>query len=404
MSQKRLKILKILAPVAVLILGAMGSVAMVRLKPEVETKIPERKPPLVRVQEVNVEDRRLNVMSQGTVGPRNESQLVPEVSGRVIWVSPSLAAGGFFENAEVLLKIDPYDYEQAVIRAQADVARAKLRLAQEEAEARVARKEWQDLGSGPAKALALREPQLEEARATLAASEAALDKAKRDLERTRVRAPYAGRVREERVDVGQFVTVGSPVATVYSVDYAEVRLPLPNAELAYLDIPLDYRGRPVEERGPKVTLRAEFAGKTHEWEGRIVRTEGEIDPTSRMVHVVAQVKDPYGKGADRSRPPLKVGLFVQAEIEGRLMKEAVALPRSALRDNNSVLVLDSENRLHFREVDLLRTTDVEIVIQNGLRPGEKVCLSPLEAVTNGMEVRTVAELDNQKAGKAGGQS
>jgi multidrug efflux system membrane fusion protein len=399
MSRRRLKILKVLAPIAVLSLGAIGSVAMVRLKPEVETKIPERKPPLVRVQEATFADRQLNVMSQGTVAPRNESQLVPEVSGRVIWVSDSLAAGGFFEKGEILLKIDPYDYEQAVIRAEADVARAKLRLAQEEAEARVARKEWNDLGSGPAKALALREPQLEEARAALAASEAALDKAKRDLERTRVRAPYAGRVRNERVDVGQFVSVGSPVATLYSVDYAEVRLPVPSAELAYLDLPLDYRGKPSKESGPKVTLRADFAGKTHVWDGRIVRTEGEIDPTSRMVHVVAQVKDPYGKGDDPDRPPLAVGLFVQAEIEGRLTRDVAALPRSALRGKDTVLVVDSEARLRFRQVDLLRATDEEIVIRSGLEPGEKVCLSSLEAVTDGMEVRMLDE-----AGLGGGQS
>jgi multidrug efflux pump subunit AcrA (membrane-fusion protein) len=194
------------------------------------------------------------------------------------------------------------------------------------------------------------------------------------------------------------------VATLYSVDYAEVRLPIPNAELAYLDLPLDYRGNPSKERGPRVTLRAEFAGKMHEWDGRIVRTEGEIDPTSRMVQVVARVKDPYGKGDDPTRPPLAVGLFVQAEIQGRLTRDVAALPRSALRSKDTVLVVDSETRLRFRQVGLLRATDEKIVIESGLEPGEKICLSPLEAVTDGMEVRTLDESGIRKAEGGGDRS
>jgi len=401
MSQRRLKLLKILAPLLLLVAGAMASVAMVRLRPEVETRSPDRKPPLVRTEVVQLENRQYHVKSQGTVGPRTESQLVPEVSGRVTWVSPSLASGGFFETGETLFKIDPYDYQQAVIQARAEVARAKLRLAQEEAEARVARKEWGDLGNGEAKALTLREPQLEEARAALAAAEARLDKTERDLDRTRFRAPYAGRVREEKVDVGQFVSVGAPVATIYSVDYAEVRLPLPNDELAYLEIPLDYRDDPQTNPGPRVVLRSEFAGKTFEWEGRIVRTEGEIDPTSRMVHVVAQIKDPYAKGADPERPPLAVGMFVQAEIEGRMVTEVAVLPRAALRGRDQLLVVDANDRLRFRQVTVDRTTGTEVIVAGGIESGERVCLSPLEAVTDGMLVRT---FDTDSDAAAGGQS
>jgi RND family efflux transporter MFP subunit len=400
MSRRRLRLLKIAAPVLLLVAGAVGSVAMVGMRPEVETRPPERKPPLVRIEEVRLEDHRYHVRSQGTVSPRTESQLVPEVAGRVTWVSRSLASGGFFKVGETLLKIDPYDYQQAVIQARAEVARAKLRLAQEEAEARVARKEWGDLGSGEAKALTLREPQLEEARAALAAAEAQLDKTERDLDRTKVRAPYAGRVREERVDVGQFVTTGAPVATIYSVDYAEVRLPLPNNELAYLEIPLGYRDDPGTDSGPRVVLRSEFAGKIFEWEGRIVRTEGEIDPSSRMVHVVAQIKDPYAKGSHPERPPLAVGMFVEAEIEGRKVSDVAVLPRAALRGRDEMLVIDEESRLRFRPVEVSRTTDTEVIVAGGLAAGERVLLSPLEAVTDGMLVRT---LDDQESVAAGGE-
>jgi RND family efflux transporter MFP subunit len=385
---------------AILAFAVMAAVAMVALKPDVETRPPEVKPPLVRVADVSLQERRLSVTSQGTVSPRTESALVPEVSGKVIWVSPSFVSGGFFEKGEVLLKIDSHDYQQAVIRSRAEVANAKLRLAQEEAEFKVAHSEWDDLGRGEATPLTLREPQLENAKAAVAASEANLVTAERNLERTELRAPYVGRVRQKNVDVGQFVTVGSPVGAIYAIDYAEIRLPLPDRDLAYLDLPLVYRDQSANRTGPKVILRADFAGRVHEWEGRIVRTEGEIDPQSRMVHAVAQVTNPYGRGTDPDRPPLAAGLFVEAEIEGIEAEKVVVLPRAALRDGDRVLVVDEESRLRFRGVDLLRVTREEIIVRGGLAAGERVCLSPLEAVTDGMRVRT------EDSGKAfeGGRS
>ena len=194
-------------------------------------------------------------------------------------------------------------------------------------------------------------------------------------------------MREKTADVGQFVTVGAPVARVYAVDAAEIRLPLPDAELAYLDLPLNYRGESGRVRGPRVTLRTTFAGRRHEWEGRIVRTEGEIDPRTRMVHVVAEVRDPYGRGADPMRPPLAAGMFVEAEIDGRTVQDVAVLPRAARRGADQVLIVDGENRLRFRQVDLLRTTIDEVFVRSGLHTGERVILSPLEAVSDGMRVR-----------------
>lgn len=381
--------LKVVLPVALVVVASLLAAGMVALKPDVETRVAPPKPPLVRVADVTLGDVALVVQSQGTVRPRTESQLVPEVSGRVIWVSSSFAEGEFFEKSEVLLKVDPHDYKQAVVRAQGEVARMKLQLAREEAEAESARDEWEDLGAGQAAtALTLREPQLEDARAAVASAEANLTTARRNLERTEIRAPYAGRLRRKNVDVGQFVTMGSPVATIYSVDYAETRLPLPDDQLAYVELPLHYRGDKTKETGPRVTLKADFAGEVFEWTGRIVRTEGEIDPGSRMVHAVAQVKNPYGRGDDPNRPPLAVGLYVEAEIEGTTAESVAVLPRAALRGRSQVLVVTPDDRLEFRDVDLLRTTREQIFVRGGLEEGERVCLSPLEAVTNGMKVRT----------------
>jgi len=396
--------LKIVLPVALVSLAAVLAAGMVALKPDVETRVAAPKPPLVRVAEVTLADVPLTVRSQGTVRPRTESQLVPEVSGRVIHVSPSFAEGAFFEKGQVLFKVDPHDSRQAVVRARGEVARTKLQLAREEAEAEAAREEWSDLGRGEAAtALTLREPQLEDARAAVASAEANLTTAERNLERTQIRAPYSGRVRRKSVDVGQFVTIGAPVATIYAVDYAETRLPLPDDELAYVELPLRYRGETARQKGPRVTLKADFAGRTFEWTGEIVRTEGEIDPGSRMVNAVVEIKDPYGRGDDPGRPPLAVGLYVEAEIEGITAKAVAVLPRSALRGRDQVLVVTPEDRLEFRDVDLLRRTREEIYVRGGLKAGERVCLSPLEAVTDGMQVRTSTS-ESEADGTAGGDA
>jgi RND family efflux transporter MFP subunit len=383
------RFLKIVLPLIIVAAASVAAVAIIKSKPPVEVRHPEVLPPLVRTETVALTDLTFSVSSQGTVVPRTESRLVPEVSGRVIWVAPSFETGGFFEEGESLLRIDVSDYEQILIRARASVAQAELRLAQEEAEARVARAEWEELGGDEeAQPLTLREPQLAEARAALESAKAAREQAELDLERTEVKAPYAGRVREKLVDLGQFVNRGTAVARIYSVDFAEVRLPIPDYELAYLDLPLRYRGEEAPQSGPRVTLSTNFAGMRCKWEGRIVRTEGEIDPASRMVHAVARVKDPYARGDDADRPPLAAGMFVNAEIEGKNAKDVAVLPRAALHGTNRVWVVDQDDRLRFREVELLRTTRTEIVIRSGLEAGERICLSPLEAVTDGMQVRT----------------
>ena len=262
-----------------------------------------------------------------------------------------------------------------------------MRLATERQEAEVARKEWEALGQGEPSSLVVREPQIAEAMATLASAEAALDQAKFDLERTVVRAPYAGRVRAKQVDVGQYVQRGAPVATLYSVDVAEVKLPIPDAELEYVNLPLAYRGAAENAQGPGVTLTAEFAGREHKWYGRIVRTDGEIDATTRMVNAIAQVKDPYAKGRDSRRPPLAVGMFVEAEINGRRVGNVVRLPRTALRGDARVLVVDTANRLYYRDIDIFRLDRDEVLVRGGLEPGDRVCVSNVEAAVNGMEVR-----------------
>ncbi|MEJ2131633.1 MAG: efflux RND transporter periplasmic adaptor subunit, partial [Gammaproteobacteria bacterium] len=316
--------------------------------------------------------------------PQTESELVPEVSGRVTWMSPSLVAGGFFETGEVLLKIDERDYRTAVERGRANVARA-------DAEDEHARFEYERLVQLERKQLTSRS-QLEAALRTMRVAEAqlsdakvALEQAEFDLERTEIRAPFTGLVSNERVDLGQFVSRGSSIATLYASGTVEVRLPIADHQLAYLNLDLGHRGLLDASTAPPVTLTADYAGRIYTWQGRIVRTEGQIDSKSRMVNVVARVNN------ETSETPLTVGLFVEAEIEGRLAEDVVVLPRNAMRNGNQVLVVDTDKRLRYRDVEPLRMYHDEVLIRGGLEAGELVCISPLQTVIDGMPVEPIFE-------------
>jgi len=387
-------LLRIALPILVLATAGAVTSTLIRNRPVPETRIPEVRPRFVETITARYVEVTLSVRAEGTVVPRTEMQLVPEVSGRVIEVSPAMVAGGFFGEGEVLFRLDPREYELAVTRARATIAQANLRLETERQEAALALGEWELLGTGRPTALAVREPQIAEAEASLAAAEAALAQAEYDVERTVVRGPYAGRVRQENLDLGQFVSRGSAVLTLYSVDAAEVVLPVSDRELAFVDLPLGYRqeGDVAIDEGPTVVLYADFAGREHRWEGRIVRTEGEIDPETRMVRAVARVQDPYGRSANSDRPPLAIGMFVRAEIFGRRSGPVVALPRSVMRGADRVLVVDTHDRLRFRQVEVFRTEGDRVLVRSGLTENDRIVISPLESAIDG-EIVSVRAAD-----------
>lgn len=399
MNKLRLALMGFL-PLVVLAVGGFVAKALIDSYEQPEPIPVVAQPPLVRVIPAEKATLTLTVHAEGTVAPRTESQLVPEISGRVTKVSPSLAAGGFFDEGDVLLEIDSRDYMLAIVRARAAIDQAKLRLLTEQQQSDIARKEWEALGEGEPSPLLFREPQISEVRSSLAAAEATLEQAEYDLERTVLRAPFAGRVRSKQVDVGQFVQRGMPLATLYAVDVAEVRLPIPNSELEYCRLPLAYRDGGPSENGPAVKLTARFAGRDYTWQGRIVRTEAEIDPRTRMVMAIARVNDPYARTGDAGRPPLAVGMFVKAEIQGIRVRGVVRAPRSALRDDDTVFVVDSGGRLQFRTVDILRREREAVLIRDGLEEGERICVSPLEAAVEGMAV-LATEDDAAESGEAG---
>lgn len=374
------------------ILGAAFLVAVlaVALRPTPEVKQPEVRPILVDVVEVSSREMTVSVKAQGSVVPHTQTQLSSEVAGRIIEVSSAFTAGGFIKAGDVLLRIDDRNYVTALEQAEANVARAKSALAQEEGAAYVAKREWQQRNnresiSPAARDLALRKPQMQLAKAELESAEAAYKDAKIDLTRTVITAPYDGIVRSRRVDIGQFVKSGANLGEIFSVDTAEIRLAIPENKLSFLNLPDTFRSE-INGALPSVLLSRTVDEHTSTWQAKLVRTEGIIDGRSRSLFVVASVSDPYGiYNADVSEP-LRVGMFVDAVIEGRNISDVIPLPRNIIRPGNKVWIVDGDNRLQERKVSVVRTDGNEVFVTEGLDNGDKVSLTSVGPVMPGTPV------------------
>ncbi len=323
------------------------------------------------------EDVQLKVSTQGEARPQIEIDLVPQVGGKVVYVSPNFIEGGIFRKGETLLRIEDADFKVAVIRAQAGVAQAQQVLVREQAEGEIARQDYAELGRGEPSPLALREPQQAQARASLQAAQAELDSAKLNLSRTEVRAPFAGRVRSKTSDIGQFVTPGSRLARIFSTNIVEVRLPLSDDQLSKLDLPLAYFAKD-RASAPRVDLSALVAGKVRYWDGHIMRTDSAYDTATRALFAIVEVVDPYGKGASEDGVPLAPGLFVDADINGKTYENVITFPRDGLRPQDEVYVVDDKGKAEIRQVSVLDSTAERAVLTGGVSAGELVVLSPME--------------------------
>ena len=382
MRASRTTFKRYLGSLSVAVVGLALMVAIVATGPVTESEDDTREPPVVRVVEARPGPVQLTVAANGVVLPKTESRLVSEISGRIVSVADSMVSGGFFARGDVLVTIDRVDYELALEQARARLSSASSELAQaRRAFARQEQLTATDAGSESKRDEAANRQVLAEA--SFRDATAHEKRAERDLERTRVIAPFDGRVRSEFVDSGQFVNRGETLANLYSVDIAEVRLPVHDEDLAFLPVSLDGALDPAGQLA--VVLRARFAGREHEWRGRIVRTEGEIDPGTRMVKMIAEVQRPYDQ--PDGTPPLTVGLFVDAEIEGREVMDVVVLPRVALQSEGHVHVIDADDRLALRPVEVFRLLGEEAYVR-GLRTGERVSLTRLPGAADGMRVRT----------------
>lgn len=374
------KMLRYFLPLGLIIVAVIVVIGMATMA---KGKRPERQDDgltAVLVEAIPAQTQSLNfiVQSQGSVRPRTQTTLVAQVSGIIVSVSDDFVAGGFFRAGEVLLEIDPSDYQTALKRAEASLASRKAKLAEEKSRSEQAVKDWRNLGRvGDPPDLVTRKPQLADALANVLAAEADIEKARRDLERTKISVPYDGLLRERRVDIGQYVTPGTQLGVSFAVDTAEIRLPLAAADLAFLDLP---RSTDAEiEDYPEVSLSADISGMTQTWAARLIRTEGVLDESSRVLYVVASVVDPYGLLGKSQQDELRMGTFVSAAINGRYVDDVVVLPRFVLRNDNTVLVANGERELEVREVAVARAEARQVYITSGVGNGELVITTTLDA-------------------------
>jgi RND family efflux transporter MFP subunit len=389
-----------------IVLGALAvMIVLIALRPRPQRQRPPAADPLVAIEIVREAAKPVTVTGWGTVQPRDAITLVPQVGGRVVAASANLRAGGFFPAGEILIEIEPTDYELMVEQARSQVAQAEVALALAREEAAAARLEWErtsrdalggagmrdpdqapgDTGRAEPGPLVLREPQLRQAQANLAASRAALRRAELDLVRCRITAPFDGRVQSQSVAVGQVVRPGEILASIHDIQTSEITVHVPDRELAWIDVSMtsaDING------GTPAAVRATFAGSEHTWPGRVVRLGGSVDPGSRQVPVVVEVAAPYEPHEER--PPLMSGMFVNVTFTSEPPPGAVVIDRKALRPGDLVWTLDGEDRLRIGPVTVARTDLETAVITSGLKPGDRLITSSLQYVIDGMRLTPVS--------------
>ncbi len=392
-----------LLTIAGLIIGAAGaSGVMILLRPQ-----PPRRPagpdsPIVSVETVVVGSGPILVFGGGTVRPHWEIDVAPEVGGKIVAVSANLQSGGQVSEGEVLVRIDPADYQNRVRQAAADVATQQVALLQAEEEAQIARTEYEQFRARenrrgadtvPPSPLVLREPQLQAARAALERAEAQLRDAELVLSRTEIISPFDGRVRNEVADLGRIVAAGQSLGRIYASDAVEVVVPVSDGDASLIPNLWSLQAGD-NDRSIPATVTIEFGARRYFWEGYVDRAESALDEQSRTIDVVVRVPNPFDRGQPvegdsetGAAPPLLVGQFAQAAIDGLELSEYFILPRRALRPGNEVWAIGADGRARIVAVDVLQEIDERIYVTGDFSEGQLVIVAGITVATNGMEVR-----------------
>ena len=387
---------RVLVPIVILGSCIAFSYALIRTPLSLDEVALEIIPVSVRVTEVEQRSVGLVVGSQGKVQAAQTANLSAAVAGPVAWISSAMEAGGYVTEGETLLRLDASDYETMLARSEASVQQAN-------AESGHASREYDRMKELAEQRLAS-QSQLQDAQrlaevsiARLADAEANHRQAQLDLQRTEIKAPFNAIVETREVELGQYVNRAQSIAVLYGANEVEVRVPLAIRQLGYLDIPLGLQGELPPEQAPAVTLTGTYGGAEHHWEGTLVRIEASIDPNSNTVQTIIRVSQPtatidWTSAEEIKAIPLPIGLYVHADITGKTVDSLISLPRSVIRNNNQVLVVDAENKMYYREVDIFRLEEENVLISGGILPGERVCISPIQAVVDGMAVQPILEL------------
>jgi len=379
------KFIKIGLPIIILVGAVVVASSMSGLRKPPAKVEEQRLALLVNAAVLQPEDLTYRIASQGTVSPKLETTLISEVNGRIVAVSEHFVAGGFFKRGDLLIQVEQADYLTAVKAAEASLAGATAQLEEEKARGRVAETEWRSFTEGKAPALGLRQPQLASALASVQSAEAELERARRDLARTEIRAPYDGMVRSRNANLGQFISRGSDLGMIYGTELAEVRLPLTDTDFGFLP------QASARQLSIPVTLKAVVAGKPQQWTATIVRTEGVLDERSRVIYAVAELTDPYQRASLESMP-LQFGRFVQAEITGVAASQMVRVARHLLRSGNQLLVVDEQNNLQFRQVTVERADANFAYISAGFNAADRLVISPVTNPLAGTIVRVSGDV------------
>lgn len=379
-----------LAPILVLGAGIGIVQALVATKPEPEKADDTLRLVSLYVDEVVAETVTISVKTQGEVRPKTEIDLVPQVSGRIVSLADEFAEGAEFQAGTTLIKIDDAEYKLAVIRAEALVAEANTNLEKELANAKNKQGQWAGRqNKSEATPYALNEPQVAEARAKIRGAEAQLAEAKLNLARTEIKVPFLGRVRAKNAGLGQYVTAGTVLGRVFSTDTIEIMLPLTDVQLVELNLPMGFVAN--GDNAPRVELRASVGTADYVWHGRIVRTQAAIDQQTRLIYAIAEVTDPYAATAGNSMP-LAVGLYVSAQIGGVNEQPALVIPRLALRNADKVYVINDDDKLEIRTVQVLSTSEDRVLLSSGVTAGERVVTSTIPAAVDGMQVLPITRV------------
>ena len=356
---------------------------LVMLKPKAlkETVVPRI--PVVSVQQVEKKTVVIPVYSRGIITPGTEIPLVSEVQGRILSISPDFESGAFFKKGEELFTIDATNYRLDLAKSKSQVSKANLNYTKVKAEVSSNRISKSSVGKA----------RLDEAKAQLEAAKADYTRAKRLLDRTIFKAPFDGRVRNKTVDVSQYITPGVQMGTIFATDTAEIKLPLSDAQLELIKIPSKSNKNDPESKS-RIILRGEYAGQKYFWYGEIIRAEGGINQKNRLLHVIAEIENPFESDEKQlNRPPLTIGKFVEVEVEGTKFKNVIVIPRTILRNTNQVLTLTEDNSLKIKKVDVMHRGKENVYIRSGLDHGDWVVSTQLDVVVDGMKVQLA---DNRK--------
>lgn len=384
MNNSTLNLAKIVLPAVIFIALFAVAKLIAANPPETKRRTGGESALIVEATTLKPRDYQIMLESYGTVQPRTRSQLVSQVGGLITSINPSFREGGFFKRGEMLVQIDPRDYEADVKIAEAALMDARQSLAEAQARSTQAAEDWERLGNdGEPSALVLREPQLTAARSRVASAEASVTKAQLDLSRTRVTAPYDGRVLRQSVDVGQVVNSLAALGEIYSTDLVEVRLPLRNRDLEFIDLPAEF-AQGDKADGPNVLFTSELGG-AHTWRGQLVRTEAAIDDAARQLHVAARIDSPFSL-QDDADTTLKVGQYVTALIAGRSIDDALIVENKNIYQGTYVFVVN-DGILERRRIQVAWQNNIESIVRDGLVAGEQIVTTQLGQVTTGTRVK-----------------